>query len=164
VRDWDEYLPELEGFGAELLVLSSDSLALLRRIVPDKGLLSQFASVDPWQWHVWGLANPRRPLLPNPATVGIAPNGTVVFLEIHADYKKRSTPSEVIAALVAHRESGVVAAPAPGPVDVEIDWNAALTVTASKQGRDAQITMTIARGFHVYGTKEENARPLAVRV
>ena len=164
MRDWDRVSKETTDAGASLWVVTPDTPDLARRMAADKGLRAPFISGDEALWARWGLTNPRRPTLPHPATVVIAPGGEVVLLDVHENYKQRSKPEEVIERIAKHRASGQTAPKVALPVDHDIDWDGALTLGATRRGSVISLTLVLADGFHAYGAKEPNARPLAARV
>lgn len=151
-------------------MLTADEPELLRRVIPKKELRGTFVPVEPELWARWGLTNPRREGVPYPSTIVVAPDGTIVLRETHVNYKVRARPELVLARIAEHRASGRIASigqaarPAPGPVDVELDWDGALTVSAVARPGGLDLTLRIADGFHVYGTREENARPIGLRL
>ncbi len=163
MRDWDRRTEDIRAAGATLLVLTADEPDTLRRVVPKKGLKATFVPVEPELWARWGIANPRREAVPHPGTLVVAPDGTVVLFETHVNYREREDAGEVLARIAEHRTSGGLTA-APASDEQAVDWDSALRVSAEQRGEAVAITLDIAEGFHLYGTKEETARPLALRV
>lgn len=151
-----------------LVVLTTDTEEVLSRVLPAKGLglpHLRYVSVEPELWTAWGLANSRRPMLPHPTTVVVAPDGTIVDRETHTDYKLRASPQRVLDRIAAHR-GGAPTAPSGGVEDDEppIDWAGAVSLEVRRTAGGVAIELVVKPGFHVYGAAEQSARPLAVTV
>ncbi len=163
MRDWDRLSEQITAAGATLLVLTADAPDTLNRVVPQKGLEATFVPVDPALWARWGITNPKRESVPHPGTLVVAPDGTVLLFETHVNYRVREDAEQVLARITEHRASGQLIA-APAQESQAVVWDAALRTSAERRGETVAITLDIADGFHVYGTKERTARPLALRV
>lgn len=105
MRNWDALAGELKSVGATLLVLTYDAPDVLRAAISKKDLRATFVpAVQPSRWADWGVPNPQSPEIPHPSTFVVAPDGMVVLAESHVNYRERSAPTTVIAAIAAHRK------------------------------------------------------------
>lgn len=162
-------------------MLTADEEPVLRDAIEEKGFQSPFALVEPDLWARWGLENPRRPEVPHPSTVVVAPDGQVIYRESHRNHTVRADPEQVVAIIQLHRTSGEVDAapssPEAGPEAEgshmgddaaapagELDWDSAVSVRAASTDAGAIIRVSVAPGFHVYGARETVSRPLRVEV
>jgi len=161
---------EVAAAGARVVVLTPDRPAVAAAMVESKGFTTPLLPVDKALWQAWGLENPSKPKLPHPGTLLVAPDGTLVARWTHINYKVREDPGGVLARLSEHRGGAPIAredpsaAPTPTVGEGAPDWDSAAELTAVRAGGAVELTLTVAPGFHVYGAKEPNARPLAVRV
>jgi hypothetical protein len=143
-----------------LYVLTTDSPAAVADHAENRGLQSPIATVDRELWARWGIANPKKPRLPHPTTLVVSPDGTVLRVETHENYRERTDPAEIVAQL------GALVPPENPPTapSKEPDWEHAARLSATQTATGAQLSLEIQSGFHAYGTRETIGRPLAVRV
>lgn len=85
----------------DVLFVTADDERALTRGLRKHGLEGTFLQVEPALWSHWGVANPKRAKLPVPGSVVVAPDGTLLLVELHEDYKVRSDPAAVLAAVAA---------------------------------------------------------------
>ncbi len=166
MRDYDTHAQQLEAAGGRLVVLTHDSEAVLREAIAKKGLSATFVHVEPEAWERLGLQNPRRADLPYPATFIVAPDGTLVFREVHVKHTVRAHVPGVIERVAAWSQSVGLAPEAPAEPEHEpavLDWDDAVRIHAELSDR-LTIRLEVAEGFHVYGANETISRPLAVTV
>lgn len=149
---------KLTSADARLVVVTSDPPHHLRAAVAAKGLGVDFASVDPSLWSAWGLANPKRPDLPHPASIVIR-DRRVLFRQVHVDYRQRTDPVDVISAL-----SGTVTIVSGPPIQTAAEpaWGTAVQLHTAATATGGELRIDIADGFHVYGTRESQAIPIVV--
>ena len=170
MRDYDAHADELEAAGGRLVVLTNDSEQVLREVVPEKNLGSTFVHVGPETWADWGLQNDRRAEIPYPTTFIVAPDGTLVYREIHVNHTLRAHVSKTIARVAAWNQP-ITAAPQPVPdpapehaEPVEPDWDNAVKVAAAVSEGQLVVQLVVGPGFHVYGANETVSRPLVATV
>ena len=166
MRDLAEHAADFAAAGARVLVLTTEDADTVRAAVDKRTLNAEFALVTPALWAQFGLANPKRSELPYPATLVVAPDGALLYREVHVNFRKRSNVAEV-ARFITDWRAGLApeapeAAPARGPAAP--DWGSALSWTATRTATGVALALEMAPGFHVYGTREEISRPLALIV
>lgn len=164
IRQWQEQTEALEDAGAVLYVLTPDRPEALAAGIEKNQLSATIIPVDKSLWAEWGITNLEKDKLPHPSTFVVDPTGMVVFAETNEDYNLRADPSQVVAAVESLRAGDEVAsqsedAPSEGP-----KWDGAFQLQTSTVDEGVQLSIEVREGFHVYGKKEEIARPLEVRV
>lgn len=167
MREWDGLADAVAAAGARVVVLTPDAPDVAAAAVKEKGFTTPLLPVDASLWVGWGLRNPKKPKVPHPGTLLVAPDGTLVARWTHINFKQREDPAVVLAQIAEHRDSGEIAggqAPAPTTGDGAPDWAGAVTISTERTGDGALLVLQLKDGFHVYGSKEPNARPLEVRV
>ena len=151
-----------------LLVLTTDPADVLTDAIAENGYTMDFARVEPAQWEAYGLQNTRRPELPWPATFVIAPDGELIYREVHKRMFIRSDDDDVLDFINSWMSDHSYTQPAPEeppPMSVELpSWSDAMTFSASASEDELKLTLNIAPGYHAYGVKEEIGRPLRVEV
>jgi len=172
LREYDLRSVELEAVGASLVVLTADSEPVLREAIAEHGFGARFVVTDKSFWKSWGLYNRMSRKLPHPTTLVVAPDGTVIFREIHVNYTKRAPIPDLIALVAQHKQGAEPAAvavaqkePEPAPKDSGLpDWERALNLQVRQDPQRLELELQVAAGFHVYGANETTSRPLAVSV
>lgn len=166
MREYDAAAEALRDADATVVILTTDPLAVLRQAIAEQGFGATFVLVDKSFWMKWGLHNRLSRRMPHPTTLVVAPDGRVVFREIHVNYTQRSSVSATIDLVRAHPVAPVAAAQVPPPPRKagEPDWDHAIAVRARTEGGMLVIEADVAPGFHVYGAREDISRPLAVFV
>lgn len=168
MRDYDAHAVDLEAAGGRLVVLTNDSEEVLRQVIPDKGLGSTFVHVGPEVWAGWGLQNNKRERLPYPTTFIVAPDGTLVYREVHVNHTLRAHVPGVIQRVAAWNQPiaalPVQEASADQSAPQEPDWDKAVQIAAYQAAGQLVIQLQVGPGFHVYGANETLSRPLAVAV
>ncbi len=162
----------LEAAGGRLVVLTSDSEPVLREAIAEHGFGATFVRAEPELWAAWGLANEKRGEIPYPTTFIIAPDGTLVYREIHVNHMKRAHVPAMIERVAAWSQPGsAVATPAPEPEPepepaepAAPDWANAVQLAAFVEAAELVIQLEVGPGFHVYGANETISRPLAATV
>jgi hypothetical protein len=166
VREWDAQLGNLDAANAVLLVLTPDRPEPLAKAIEKHDLKSTLIPIDKSLWAEWGITNLDEDKLPYPSTFVVGPDGLVVFAETNENYKERTPPERVLAALTAINSGGDALLPAgaePG-VTKGPDWDGAFQVQTSTVEGGINIHIDVRDGFHIYGAKEEISRPLWVSV
>ena len=164
VRQWQEQTEAIEAAGAVLYVLSPDRPDALAAGIEKNALTATIIPVDKSLWAEWGITNLDKDKLPHPSTFVVDPAGMVVFAETNEDYNLRADPSEVIAAIASMRAGEEVARKAGHEPNEGPNWDGAFQLHSSKVDEGVRLRIEVREGFHVYGKKEEIARPLEVRV
>ncbi len=170
MRDYDAHAQQLVDAGGRLVVLTSDSEAVLREVIAEQGFGATFVHATPETWAGWGLQNEKRVELPYPTTFIVAPDGTLVYREIHVNHTIRAHVSTVVERVAAWSSSGEIPAPsAPEPEaqadhPADPDWDKAVHIAAFQSAGQLTIQLEVGPGFHVYGANETISRPLAVSV
>ena len=167
MRDYDSHAQQLTDAGGRLVVLTHDSEQVLRTVIEAQGFGATFVHVEPETWSGWGLQKKRRAELPYPTTLIVAPDGTLIFREIHTNHLERAAVSEVVERVAAWSQQHP-AAPTAEPEQPEEpnepDWDNAVAVSAFLAPGQLIIQLQVGPGFHVYGSNETISRPLAVAV
>ncbi|MFT6163131.1 MAG: hypothetical protein ACJA00_005735 [Myxococcota bacterium] len=164
MRDWDSTAEALNAAGGHLVILSADTPEVVAAAIAEEELTSPITSVSPLLWEQWGVANTRRPDLPIPATYIVAEDGTVVWVKQTAIVGGRTRAQRVVSVIENLRDGEPTVVTAPRAKTREPDWDTAATVRGVQTEDGTAVVMTIADGFHVYGRRECNARPLQVWV
>jgi hypothetical protein len=168
LRDYQAHADELEQAGGTLVVLTSDSEEVLREVIPKQGFEHRFVHATPETWANWGLQNEKRVELPYPTTFIVAPDGTLVFREIHKNHMKRAHVEDVVQRVDAWSTGQPTPTPDPVPEEPEEpaapDWDNAVSFGAVHTGGSLEIRIDVGPGFHVYGANETISRPLAVSI
>ncbi len=164
MRDWDSTAEELTAAGGHLVILSADTPEVLAAAVAEEELTSPITSVSPLLWEQWGVANTRRPEIPVPATYILDEHGTVVWAKQTAAVSGRTRARRVVD-VIEQLSAGQLNAPSTPVVEHgEPDWDAAVSAYGVQTEAGTAVVVTIADGFHVYGRRERNARPLQIWV
>jgi hypothetical protein len=165
LRDYQAHTQQLEDAGGRLVVLTNDSPEVLRAVVAKQGFSHSFVHATPETWAGWGLQNDKRAEVPYPTTFIVAPDGTLVFREIHVNHTRRAHVDDIVARVAAWHQGAPEAAEAPEdePV-VGPDWDNAVRVSAERLSDQVVIRIEVGPGFHVYGASETISRPLAASV
>ncbi len=171
MREYDAHAQALADAGGTLVVLTADTPEVLREVIAKEGFGARFVSVDKSFWAQWGLRNKLSRKLPHPTTFVVAPDGQLVFREIHVNYTDRASIPSVIDLVAQHRASGAIPLPEPEPEEAEEadepalpDWDRAVSFTTIQDPGRLTLLLDVAEGFHVYGANETISRPLAARV
>jgi hypothetical protein len=170
LRDYQAHAAELARAGGTLVVLTSDSEEVLRKVISKQGFEHRFVHATPELWAGWGLENEKRADLPYPTTFIVAPDGTLVFRETHKNHTKRAEVPQVVQRVAAWSAGQPAADPLPQPEEPEAevpaapDWDNAVRFAAVHTGAALEIRLQVGLGFHVYGANETISRPLAVSV
>jgi hypothetical protein len=170
LRDYQAHAQPLEQAGGLLAVLTNDSPEILREVMAEQGFTHRFVHVTPETWAGWGLQNDKQAQLPYPTTFVVAPDGTLVFREIHVNHTRRAHVEEVVARVAAWAQDPAVAAPPddheqrPDEDDAYPDWDNAVRIAAEQLPGQLVVHIEVGPGFHVYGANETLSRPLAASV
>lgn len=169
LRDYQAHAQQLKEAGGHLVVLTNDSPEVLREVVAKEGFTHSFVHATPETWAGWGLQNDKRAEIPYPTTFIVAPDGTLVFREIHVNHTRRAHVDDVVARVAAwsggdsvtaaEPAEAVEDAPAAGP-----DWDNAVHISAEQLPGQFVIRIEVGPGFHVYGANETISRPLVATV
>ncbi|MEL6343042.1 MAG: protein-disulfide reductase DsbD domain-containing protein [Myxococcota bacterium] len=142
------------------MILTTDEAPFLKETYGD-GV--PFASVSPSLWGELGLQSPRREAIPHPTTLVVDTDGSILLQEVHVNFKERTSVARILDAIAA--AGPATAAPAPlsfaptGP-----NWEAAVDFSFTGGSDCLLIDATVKDGFHVYGAKEQTARPLELSI
>jgi hypothetical protein len=147
-----------------LVILSADTPEVLATAVAEEELTSPITSVSPLLWEQWGVANSRRPEIPVPATYIVAEDGTVVWAKQTAAVSGRTRARRVVEVIEELRAGELTVVPPPGVEHSVPDWDTVVTTHGVETEEGTAVVVTVADGFHVYGKRERNARPLQVWV
>lgn len=165
MREYDAAAEALRDAGGTLVVLTADSVAVLREAIAKQGFGQRFVSVDKAFWSEWGLRNRLSRKLPHPTTLVVAPDSRVVYREIHVNYTQRASVPDIVDLIRTHGEvRPAVRDVPPPPREAAPDWDRAVALDASIADGVLALALDVAPGFHVYGAREEVSRPLAVFV
>jgi hypothetical protein len=164
LREYDAAAEALRDADATVVVLTADKVDVLREAIAKQGFGQHFVSVDKSFWAQWGLRNRLSRKLPHPTTLVVAPDGRVVYREIHVNYTQRASVQTVVDLVRTHPVTPLAPPHVPPPPTREPDWNHAISVQARFEGEALLVIADVAPGFHVYGAMEDISRPLAVFV
>ncbi len=172
MREYDAHAQALTDAGGTLVVLTSDTPELLHQAIAEHGFGARFVSVEKQLWTDWGLDNKHRSKVPYPTTIVVAPDGRVIFREVHLDRKERTSIPTVVDIVAQHRASGALPAEVLNPVGepdepeepAPPDWDNAVALSALQLPGQLTLQLDVGHGFHVYGANETISRPLAGRI
>ncbi len=173
MRDYQAHSEEIEAAGGTLVVLTNDSPEVLAEVKDKEGFDHSFVHATAETWASWGLQHDKRAELPYPTTFVVAPDGTLVYREIHVNHMKRAHVDDIVARVAAWSAGAFEAAPEPVEPEPETqehvepeapDWdNAVHTAAWLEEGR-LVVELQVGEGFHVYGANETISRPLVVAI
>ncbi len=144
------------------MVLSGDAADALPGFVAKRGFEDlAIGHGSPETWDHFGVKNPKRERLPHPTTLVVAPDGTVLFKEIHENFRGRSDPGRALAAIAKWKAGEAVTTELSAtPTPPSTDWDTALKATLVREGDTLSLVLEVASGFHVYGSKEQTSLPI----
>lgn len=162
MRAWQSHTKDLDASGARLLILTGDDREVLAAKVAEHGFTElAIAPASPADWDALGVKNEKRERLPHPTTLVLGPKGEEWLRETHVNFRERSDPERALAALAARGASPETAS---GTTPQTVSWDDASSLQVVRQAGKVVVQLTIAEGFHAYGTRETTGVPVYLRI